>query len=82
MCQNDGMQLKFYRKLVKKINSFGGIRSMNKKFIEERRKILKSKKDSTVKIDDYFECCKMNVSFLECMRMKNFLSIKNNLIKR
>ena len=79
---SEAQLLKFYRKLVKKINSFGGIRGINKRFVEERRIILKSKKESTAKIDEYFECCRNNVSYLECMRLKNFLAIKNCLIKR
>ena len=79
---NTGLVRKTYRKLIKKINSFGSIRGMNSRFLEDRRKILLMKTDPEKKIDDYFECCKLNVSFLENMRLKNFRAIKTSLMKR
>ena len=73
---------KFYRKIVKKINSFGSIRTANTRFLDERRKILQMKMNPDKKIDEFFECCKLNVAYLECIRLKNFEAIKQNLIKR
>lgn len=59
--ENSKKRRKFYRLFVKKVNSFGGIRKIYLKFVDERRLILKSNLQNTVKRDEYFNCCKKNV---------------------
>ena len=53
----------FYRQLVKKVNSFGGIRKVFLQFIQQRRAILidDAHKSQSSKVDDYFKCCIKNV---------------------
>ena len=80
--QSKNLKRKLYRKLIKKINSIGGIRKFFQGFLKERRASLMVKKNVEEVIDEYFECCKKNILDLESKRIVNFQSIKSDLIKR
>lgn len=78
---NTNGRRKFYRRLVKHINSCGEIRVLHASFVKERRTKLKQKINTDHVIDDYFRCCKKNVFLLESVRRANFDLIKFTLSK-
>lgn len=81
IANNSDMRKKFYRKLVKKINSIGGIRQLYDKLKKERRSLIdleRSNKEMTTK---YFEKCVQSIVQLEELRESNLTTLQTSILQ-
>lgn len=77
---NSDLRRKLYREIVKKINSFGGMRALHQRFKKERRALIDLGNQSNAMSDLYFKVCARYIPMLEEQRQRNFETLKHAIL--
>ena len=66
------IEKKLYEYIVRKVNTFGGIRKKDVEFKMKRRSLINIKDADAILTDDYFIVCTRYIPLLEAIRSNNY----------